>query len=167
MVYTYKWVDYNNYMQETTEGDREKFVDIANQLLDFEATMKVFPHEKANVSPKRSYFEDLFFVPWEHNGVAAVLMYADGKPAGMYRVILDEPDRTVASILSVVLDKDYRGNGLGRLLMQETQGMLVDHGIFTTQLNYDANNKAAEKLYETLGYEVRYVYATKGPKGNV
>jgi ribosomal-protein-alanine N-acetyltransferase len=82
------------------------------------------------------------------SGVAAVSQR--GALAGfvLVRAILDE-----AEILTLIVDRDHRGRGLGRDLMLDQLGRSAALGVRTFVLEVDETNAAAVSLYRRLGFE--------------
>lgn len=55
--------------------------------------------------------------------------------------------------LAISLLKEYRGNGIGTVLMKAMLAKLKQKGYAQTSLSVQKNNKACH-LYQTLGYEI-------------
>jgi ribosomal-protein-alanine N-acetyltransferase len=66
--------------------------------------------------------------------------------AGMW-IVLDE-----GHITNVALHPDYRGNGMGRLLMTELLARSAALGASRITLEVRVSNKAARGLYRSLGF---------------
>jgi ribosomal-protein-alanine N-acetyltransferase len=58
-----------------------------------------------------------------------------------------------AEILSVAIDRAWRGRGLSRQLLQLHLGHLAGHGIRTVFLEVEENNLPAVKLYQRSGFQ--------------
>jgi GNAT superfamily N-acetyltransferase len=54
----------------------------------------------------------------------------------------------------LVVDEDYRGSGIGRLLVEEVEQWAVASGFSTTRLRSNAIRKEAHRFYANLGYEL-------------
>jgi ribosomal protein S18 acetylase RimI-like enzyme len=54
----------------------------------------------------------------------------------------------------VYLNKDHRGKGHGRSLMNQTQSLLIQKNIKSLRLSVFQDNLSAKKLYDSLGYHV-------------
>ncbi|HWQ09847.1 MAG TPA: GNAT family N-acetyltransferase [Holophaga sp.] len=63
-----------------------------------------------------------------------------------------------AGIFDVVVRKDLRGRGLGRLLMQRVLAEAAAEGAERSYLQVMAENTTAVGLYRSLGYRVAYPY---------
>ncbi len=81
-----------------------------------------------------------------------------GKIAGMATLVpIFKPTKREGRIEDVVVDEDlnYRGHGIGRKLSQ----MLIDkarfEGIFSLELTSSPMRVAANKLYQSLGFQQR------------
>ncbi|ACS89166.1 ribosomal protein-alanine acetyltransferase RimI like protein [Thermococcus sibiricus MM 739] len=56
-------------------------------------------------------------------------------------------------IMSIAVDPLYRGNGIGRLLMEAVIDRLIKRGARYIGLEVRVSNKGAIKLYEKLGFK--------------
>lgn len=61
----------------------------------------------------------------------------------------------VGNIEDIVVDDDYRGQGLGRKLMQELIGLAKSKHLVHLDLTSNPSRVPARKLYESLGFELR------------
>src|SRR3989344_6457180 len=61
----------------------------------------------------------------------------------------------VAQVEDVCVDKNYRGLGIARLLMQELMSLARERKVEYIDLTSNPNRKAARALYESLGFKVR------------
>ena len=52
----------------------------------------------------------------------------------------------------VVIAEEFRGRGVGRLLLRQAEAWAVDHGVTRLQLLADRNNGAALDFYRRLGW---------------
>lgn len=97
---------------------------------------------------------------WEPGECAALLadptVVADGvfgggspHPAGFVisRLAADE-----AEILSIVVTRARRGDGLGRSLLASHLGQLAGRGVAHVYLEVEENNAAADRLYRHFGF---------------
>ncbi|MFW6270486.1 MAG: N-acetyltransferase family protein [Bacillota bacterium] len=69
--------------------------------------------------------------------------------------------RTYLKINEIVVDEQYRGNGIGKTLMKEAHNWAIDKGINEIELNVFKFNQNAIEFYRDLGYEVRNLTMTK------
>ncbi|WP_399882907.1 GNAT family N-acetyltransferase [Streptomyces sp. BBFR51] len=96
--------------------------------------------------PRGPATEDMLFSVLEH----------EGERVGVLWLALRE-DR--AFVFDVEADAAHRGRGHGRTLMLVAEGQAITAGRSQIGLNVFAGNTAAERLYESLGYETtRYTY---------
>ena len=89
----------------------------------------------------------------------------DGTPAGFVWVAKNHNDFTgqlEASLLNQYVAEPYRGQGLGRRLMETAEEWARQQGLPRISLSVGAHNKLAQRLYETLGYQVDMLRMTKG-----
>lgn len=88
----------------------------------------------------------------------------DGTPAGFVWVAKTHNDFTgqlEASLLSQYVAEPYRGQGLGRRLMETAEEWACQQGLPRVSLSVGAHNRLAQRLYETLGYQVDMLRMTK------
>jgi ribosomal-protein-alanine N-acetyltransferase len=58
-------------------------------------------------------------------------------------------------IASIAVLKEYRGSGVGSLLLDECEKVFQSHGLTKYTLEVDVMNKPAISLYTSTGYEVK------------
>ena len=58
-------------------------------------------------------------------------------------------------IASIAVPKEYRGSGVGSLLLDECEKVFQSHGLTKYTLEVDVMNKPAISLYNSRGYEVK------------
>jgi ribosomal protein S18 acetylase RimI-like enzyme len=64
-----------------------------------------------------------------------------------------------AYLEGIYLDKEYRGRGLSKLILQNFELELKEKGIHTVWLYVFAHNQPALKLYEKMGYVVENAFS--------
>ena len=88
----------------------------------------------------------------------------DGTPAGFVWVAKTHNDFTgqlEASLLNQYVAEPYRGQGLGRRLMETAEEWTRQQGLPRISLSVGVRNRLAQRLYETLGYQVDMLRMTK------
>ncbi len=88
----------------------------------------------------------------------------DGAPVGFVWVARTHNDFTgqlEASLLSQYVAEPSRGQGLGHRLMETAEEWARQQGLPRISLSVGAHNRLAQRLYETLGYEVETLRMTK------
>lgn len=88
----------------------------------------------------------------------------EGTPAGFVWVAKTHNDFTgqlEASLLNQYVAEPYRSQGLGRRLMQTAEEWARQQGLPRISLSVGAHNTLAQRLYETLGYQVDMLRMTK------
>jgi ribosomal protein S18 acetylase RimI-like enzyme len=88
----------------------------------------------------------------------------EGTPAGfvwMAKTHNDFTGQLEASLLNQYVAEPYRGQGLGRRLMETAEEWARQQGLPRISLSVGAHNKLARRLYETLGYQVDVLRMTK------
>jgi ribosomal protein S18 acetylase RimI-like enzyme len=73
---------------------------------------------------------------------------------------LMQPIRT-GRIGTIGVTPEWRGQGIGRALMQEAQEWVKARGAIELRLHVWAFNQAARRLYDELGYELRMLTLAK------
>ena len=103
--------------------------------------------------------ESSFSMPWKRedfqelidseNSIYLVIL-ADGKVVGAAGYTFNGFD---GYINNVVIDVDYRGQGLGRLLLRELLNVGRKNGVPEFTLEVRVSNAPAIKLYESFGFK--------------
>jgi ribosomal protein S18 acetylase RimI-like enzyme len=96
--------------------------------------------------------------------VAFVARTDDGTRVGFVWVARTHNDFTgqlEASLLSQYVAEPWRGQGLGHRLMETAEEWARQQGLPRISLSVGAHNRLAQKLYETLGYEVETLRMSK------
>lgn len=86
------------------------------------------------------------------------MIYLDGQPVG-YVVItfgysLEFGGRD-AFVDELFIDVRFRGQGIGRAVMQQIEAQLGQTGIHALHLEVEEGNQAAKRLYESQGFTYR------------
>ncbi len=76
-----------------------------------------------------------------------------GAPINAYALLLFHRGTSLARIYSIAVSPEARGRGLAKALLEQLEGAAVEHGTLFIRLEVKANNYAAIKLYEQLGYK--------------
>jgi ribosomal protein S18 acetylase RimI-like enzyme len=95
---------------------------------------------------------------------AFVAKTGDGTPAGYVWIARTHNDATgqlEASLLSQYVAVDYRSQGLGQRLMETAEEWAGQQGLPRISLSVGVRNTLAQRLYESLGYEVEIVRMSK------
>lgn len=95
---------------------------------------------------------------------AFVARAADGSLAGFVWVAKDHNDTTghlEALLLNQYVAEPYRGQGLGRRLMETAEEWAIQQGLPRISLAVGSANRLGQRLYESLGYAVETLRMTK------
>lgn len=135
---------------ETAEGNvnRKMFKELTIEEAKIEDVDKAYEiDEEAFSSPhdKRAFDRaiytsqfDLIVAKKENNVVAFSLMKLDENPP---------------SLSAIAVSEDYRGNGFGKLLLEESENHLAEKGFSKMELRVRKGNDTAIGLYEDNGFE--------------
>jgi len=85
-----------------------------------------------------------------------LLLWVDGRPVGTVSVERDD-EPGAAAIGGVTVHPDFRGRGLGRLLIRQALDVAAVAGLRPVYLSVSANNEAAIRLYVSEGFEKKTV----------
>ncbi len=78
------------------------------------------------------------------------LILHNGEVIGKIKVDYNED---TAFIFGFGIMPEYRGNGYGREALKETLNLIIDKGIFISELDVECNNDRALNLYKSCGFE--------------
>jgi ribosomal protein S18 acetylase RimI-like enzyme len=95
---------------------------------------------------------------------AFVAQTEDGTPAGFVWVARTHNDATgqlEASLLSQYVAEAYRGQELGRRLLETAEAWARGQGLPRISLSVGVDNILGQRLYESLGYQVETLRMTK------
>ncbi len=84
-----------------------------------------------------------------------VLLSRDGIPAACALAVIEDG---WAGVFDVVVRKDLRGHGLGRLVMERTLAVAAELGARQSYLQVMDENRTAVNLYRSMGYRAAYPY---------
>jgi len=93
-----------------------------------------------------------------------VARIGDGALAGFVWVARTHNDSTgqlEASLLSQYVAEPYRGQGLGRRLLEEAEQWARQQGLSRVSLSVGVHNTIEQRLYESLGYRVETLRMSK------
>lgn len=85
-----------------------------------------------------------------------LVLDADGRLAGFVWLVMeiDYRGRRQGEVAAIYVKPQWRGRGLGRMLMEEAEAVFRHWGCHSVQLMVTARNEAAVGLYRSLGYGV-------------
>ena len=100
---------------------------------------------------REAYPRGIFLVFLENNPDTFLVAEYNGKVIGYVMAYL-RPDLE-GHIMSIAVDKRYRGNGIGSALLTEAIERLVERGARYIGLEVRVSNEKAIKLYERFGFK--------------
>jgi ribosomal protein S18 acetylase RimI-like enzyme len=93
----------------------------------------------------------LFVIQDELGAARGTLWFADEERNG----------RRCAFLYDIRINEDSRGQGIGRLTMQQLEREVSARGLHSIELNVFGGNTVARSLYRTLGYTETFVGMSK------
>lgn len=105
-----------------------------------------------------SYEEENKFTEelWKQRSSSALVAYSAGMPIGLLVYIIGNRVKTrhVATIYSVYVNKDFRGKGIGKKLVQKALGNIKKNPeVIKVDLGVVPDQVSAVKLYEKFGFK--------------
>jgi len=153
------WDDTFFYMMRPTEefeinwDDNFKVVNPSKEHLEDVKKINIsnFPedHEDTLAREATEYFE--YYDNCKISKKAALLVY-DKKNNELAASIMAYIWQETAIVEALVVEKEYRGRGLGTNLMKHALNVFHEHGYHALKLCVFKDNLHAIKLYETLGF---------------
>lgn len=132
-------------------GDLAAMTDYINTL-SLEDTFISFSGEQLSIDEEKKYLDE--FLDKMKKGTMAVLVaFVDDKFIGIANVSrMERRSKHVAS-LGLSVKKEYRGEGIGKVMLKATLELGKGMGIRMVELSCFANNKSACSLYKSVGFE--------------
>lgn len=144
-------------------SDTRILLDYINNLSK-EKTFITLQGEQMTLKEEKIYMKN-FFDKMAKNKAIKLLVLTDKKLIGESDITLKEKIENHIGILSITVLKEYRGEGVGKLLMEllqkEAKNHIKDLRIIT--LGCFANNDAACAMYEKFGFQ-KYAFLPQGIK---
>lgn len=97
------------------------------------------------------FIQDAFESAENIPGGTLLLRYGS-QPVATIHVSRDDLETKTADIGMVSVHPDYRGQGLGRLMLRKALGIALSHGLSPVYLSVNAENRAAVRLYLSEGF---------------
>lgn len=94
-----------------------------------------------------STFDESLYLP-----DGTLLLRHGDRPVGTVHVCRDEQDAQAAFVDMVSVHPDYRGQGLGRLLLRSAIQVARQNGLYPVSLSVNAENESAVELYLSEGF---------------
>jgi diamine N-acetyltransferase len=112
--------------------------------------------------PSREFAQDFYKKHFSDSKVKIFVALSQHQLVGFSRLILKDPPALEMLVLTasarleeIVVTKDLRRSGVGKLLLEETERWLRQSGIELIDLNVYSFNRPAIEFYERNGYEIR------------
>lgn len=89
-----------------------------------------------------------------------VIAEADGIVAGFISVIFYKTlyhNGGTALINELVINQDYRGNGIGKILVQKVKEEAIKRGMDELEVGTEITNKAAQNFYKKCGFDEEFI----------
>jgi GNAT superfamily N-acetyltransferase len=97
---------------------------------------------------------DVFDETWMHHATVVVVARSDDRVVGAYYLKPNQPGRAAhIANAGYVVDRPYRGRGIGRLLVEDSIRRAPLVGFDAIQFNLVFESNPARTLYEELGWE--------------
>ena len=129
-----------------------KIVEIKNYSLEYQEAMQRFLDQLT--STPMTLTEEMFKQLLASSNSHLFFLFKDEQIAGMLTVgIYHSPTGGKAWIEDVVVDESFRGKGLSKLLVSHAIEFTKSKQIPSLMLTSNSKRIAANKLYQTMGFE--------------
>jgi len=156
-------------VKEYRESDYNHVVEFMEKLQDHIIEVDTLKRNIRTPEYGKEYTDDFLKRVNEENGKIYILRL-DDIPVGVIGGIIetDEPIRLhdnitskTGRIIELYLNPDYRGKGLGKLLMQKIEDYFREHACTIVVIEVFIDNKDAHEFYKSCGYADRSVDVIK------
>ena len=130
--------------------------------LSKERTFIIFQGEQVSLKEEKIYLDSQLKAITANKAVQ-LLAFSEGKLVGNTQINLQAKAIKHIGVFGISLAKEFRGEGIGTLLMEKLIGEAKQHlkGLKIITLEMFGNNKIAEKLYRKMGF-IKYGNLPKG-----
>lgn len=138
-----------------TIGDLQILTDFVNKVSK-EKTFIDLQGEKVKIEDEKKWLE-LTLEKIKNKEKVAIIAFVNDKLAGFSDIELDTFANKHNGIFTITIDRDYRGNGIGKALMKLVISKAKKNieGLKLIVLDCFASNIVAKKLYRKMGF-VKY-----------
>lgn len=142
-----------------TKDDQENAKELMEQLC--KATGVPFNEKRWKWGVKMRLYDAL-----RKNGML-VAESSDKQLAGMVfaDISIDPVGSSTGYVRSVIVDERFRGQGIGKLLIQEAVKYLNEMNVDQILINVRSKTERAKNLYERMGFKEIYTVMRYGSKG--
>jgi len=129
-------------IRQATLGDVERLADLCGQL--------GYPLSPQEVKPR------LVEIMQDEPNDVYVAVDGDGRVIGWVQVYVRQllMVERHAEMGGLVVDKEYRDRGIGRMLVDWAEAWARDHGCSALYLRSNVHREAAHRFYERAGYQL-------------
>ena len=147
-------------VRQFTKDDQEAAKDLMIQLC--KVTGVPFNEKRFKWGVKMRLYDAL-----RKNGMLIAETTDSKKLAGMIfaDISIDPVGSSTGYIRSVVVDESFRGQGVGKLLIQEAVKYLNEMNVDQILINVRGKTERAKSLYDRLGFKEVYTVMRYGGKG--
>lgn len=135
-----------------TIDDVQIVTDFINKA-SLERTFITFQGEQQSLEEEKKYLESTID-KIKNNKSVCILSFIDDKLAGSSDINMMDKVRSHIGVFGIVIDKDFRGEGIGKILMdliiKEAKSRIKDLKII--RLEVYGNNFIAQNLYKKMGF---------------
>jgi len=141
--------------------DAQIMTDYINTLSD-ERTFITYQGEHETLESETAFLNSIL-ERIKNNKSVMLLVFAGDKLIGNCAIELGKRTERHVGTLGISIAKDYRGKGIGKILLEQTEKEAIENleGLEIIFLTAFASNEKAIKMYEKAGYKV----FGKFPKG--
>ncbi len=131
---------------------REANINDLKHIVDIERKSFKYPYPAVAFTTLMMLYPNYFLVCEYCGKVVGYVAAAIGK------------DRS-GHVISIAVDPEVRGRGIGKLLMKSVESRLIKDGITRFKLEVAVSNYVATKMYESLGFRISGIIKGYYPDG--
>jgi len=152
--------DFLYHIRAFLPDDLELYKGIRLEALLLEAAMYGSTYTRESAFTENEWLVRMAY----HNSQCFGLFYAD-ELIGLTGIVVDKADATLGHMVQSYIRKQYRGQGLSRLLYDVRLAWAIDRGLKTLRIGHRESNTASKAANQRNGFIYKFSESCNWPDG--